>query len=123
MLAVIASGLWWRSAANPVSPFWHKYGGDALWALMIFLGFRCVLIQISALRVLLVALAFCFVVEFTQLYHAPWIDSIRQTRLGALTLGSIFNAPDFLAYTVGIVIGGALEIVLSRRWNSRDAKP
>jgi hypothetical protein len=35
MVAVIAAGLWWHSAANPVSPFWHKYGGDALWALFV----------------------------------------------------------------------------------------
>ena len=86
MAAVIAAGLWWRSAANPVSPFWHKYGGDALWALLMFLGFRCVLIRAPILRVTLVSLAFCFAVEFSQLYHAPWIDSIRNTRLGALTL-------------------------------------
>jgi hypothetical protein len=51
MAAVIAVGLWWRSTANPVSPFWHKYGGDTLWALLMFLGFRCVLIRATILRV------------------------------------------------------------------------
>ncbi len=110
MAAVIAAGLWWRSAANPVSLFWHKYGGDALWALLMFLGFRCVLIRASILRVTLVALAFCFAVEFSQLYHAPWIDSIRNTRFGALALGSIFNAPDLIAYAVGVAVGGLIEI-------------
>ena len=84
MAAVITAGFWWPSAANPVSSFWHKYGGDALWALLIFLGFRCVQIRTSLLRVMLFSLALCFAVEFSQLYHAPWIDSIRNTRLGAL---------------------------------------
>jgi hypothetical protein len=70
MVAVIAAGLWWRSAANPVSPFWHKYGGDALWALLMFLGFRCALLRASILRVMFVSLAFCYAVEFSQLYHA-----------------------------------------------------
>jgi hypothetical protein len=115
MAAVIAAGLWWRSAANPVSPFWHKYGGDALWALLMFLGFRCVLIRASILRVTLVSLTFCFAVEFSQLYHAPWIDSIRATRLGTLALGSTFNAPDLIAYAVGITFGGALEMLRQRR--------
>jgi hypothetical protein len=32
-------------------------------------------------------------VEFSQLYHAPWIDTIRAARIGALVLGSTFNAP------------------------------
>ena len=112
MAAVIAAGLWWRSAANPVSPFLHKYGGDALWALLMFLGFRCVLIRASILRVTLVSLAFCFAVEFSQLYHAPWIDAIRETRLGGLVLGSVFNWPDFLAYSVGVLVGGAAEMML-----------
>jgi hypothetical protein len=114
MMAVIAAGLWWRSAANPVSPFWHKYGGDALWALLMLLGFRCVLIRASSLRVTLVALAFCFAVEFSQLYHAPWIDSIRATRLGTLALGSTFNAPDLIAYGVGVTLGSVIEKIRPR---------
>ena len=115
MAAVIVAGLWWRSAANPASPFWHKYGGDALWTLLMFLCFRCVLIRAPILRVMLVSLAFCFAVEFSQLYHAPWIDSIRNTRLGALTLGSTFNAPDLIAYAVGVALGGVIETVRQRR--------
>ncbi len=118
MAAVIAAGLWWRSAANPAGPFLHKYGGDALWALLVFLGFRCVLIRAALLRVTLVSLAFCSAVEFSQLYHAPWIDSIRATRLGALALGSTFNAPDLLAYTLGIALGSGLEAMRRRRTNN-----
>lgn len=55
------------------------------------------------------ALAFAWSVEFSQLYHAPWIDTIRSTRIGHLILGSTFNAPDLLAYAVGIGIGAAVE--------------
>lgn len=115
MVAVIAAGLWWRSAANPVSSFWHKYGGDALWALLMFLGFRCVLIRAPIVLVMLVSLAFCFAVEFSQLYHAPWIDSIRNTRLGALALGATFNVPDLIAYAIGVAFGGVIETVRQRR--------
>lgn len=115
MAAVIAAGLWWRSAGNPVSPFWHKYGGDALWALLMFLGFRCLLIRAPILRVTLISLAFCFAVEFSQLYHAPWIDSIRATRLGTLALGSTFNAPDLIAYAVGVAFGVVVEMLRLRR--------
>ena len=121
MAAVIAAGLWCRSAANPVSPFLHKYGGDALWALLMFLGFRCVLIRASILRVSLVSLAFCFAVEFSQLYHAPWIDSVRNTRLGALTIGSTFNAPDLIAYAAAIALGVVIETVRQRRSQSRGS--
>jgi hypothetical protein len=121
MAAVVAAGLWWRSAANPVSAFLHKYGGDSLWALLMFLGFRCVLIRASILRVTLVSLTFCFAVEFSQLSHAPWIDSVRNTRLGALAFGSIFNAPDLIAYAAGVAPGGVIETVRQRRPHSRDS--
>jgi hypothetical protein len=114
MAAVIATGLWWRSAYNPASPFWYKYGGDTLWALLMFLGFRCVLIRASILRVTLVSLTFCFAVEYSQLYHAPWIDSIRATRLGTLALGSTFNAPDLIAYAIGVACGSVIEMIRPR---------
>lgn len=115
MAGVILAGLGWRSTANPVSPFWHKYGGDALWALLMFLAFRCVLIRASLLRVTLVSLAFCFAVECSQLYHAPWIDSLRNTRLGALALGATFNAPDLVAYAAGVALGAVIETTQRRR--------
>lgn len=120
MMAVIAAGLGWRSGANPVSPFLHKYGGDALWALLVFLGFRCLLIRAALLRVTLATLTFCFAVEFSQLYHAPWIDAIRATRLGALALGSTFNAPDLVAYAAGVAIGFLLETVRQHCAKSSD---
>ena len=95
--------------------FYLKYGGDALWALLIFLGFGFVFIRTSTLRVALMALCFSCTVEFSQLYHAPWIDSMRANRVGALILGATFNWPDLIAYGVGIMPGCLSEIILSRR--------
>ena len=40
-------------------------------------------------------------VELSQLYHAPWIDSIRQTTLGGLILGFGFLWSDLACYAVG----------------------
>ena len=34
-----------------------------------------------------ISLALAFLVEISQLYHAPWIDSIRSTTLGELDSG------------------------------------
>ncbi len=114
MILVVAGGLAWRSAANPVSPFFHKYGGDTLWALLVFLGFGFLFAHASTLRVALFAFSFSCVVELTQLYHAPWIDAVRETRLGHLVLGATFNWPDLIAYGVGVCLGCLAEIVLLR---------
>lgn len=40
----------------------------------------------------------------SQLYHAPWIDSIRATSLGGLVLGFGFLVSDLICYTCGVLI-------------------
>jgi hypothetical protein len=93
----------------PSPSFLAKYGGDSLWALVVFLVFGFVFRRSSTVRIGLGAVCFAWFVEFLQLYHAPWIDVIRSTRLGRLVLGSSFNSPDLIAYVVGIALGAFTE--------------
>jgi hypothetical protein len=93
----------------PLSGFFSKYGGDALWALMVFLCFGFAFCRSSTLRIALGALCFAWAIEFLQLYHAHWIDTVRATRVGRLVLGDTFNGPDLIAYTVGIAVGVVAE--------------
>ena len=58
------------------------YAGDILWALAALLGFGLILPRASTWTVALLAMAFSLLIEVGQLYHAPWIDSIRRTTLG-----------------------------------------
>ena len=48
-------------------------------------------------------------VEVGQLYHAPWIDSIRRTTLGGLVLGFDFVWSDLACYAVGVGLGVLIE--------------
>src|SRR5687767_1686508 len=77
VVLVIGTGLLWRSGLLPISAFLWKYGGDALWALVVFLGFGFVFPRASTGRIALIAVGFAWSIEFLQLYHAPWIDSVR----------------------------------------------
>jgi hypothetical protein len=108
-IAVVAAGLLWRSGLIPLPQWLSNNGGDALWALMVFLGFGFLLPRASTLVVALLALTFSWGVEFSQLYHAPWIDAIRATLPGRLVLGNTFNWPDLPAYAVGIALGAWAE--------------
>jgi hypothetical protein len=87
-----------------------KYGGDVLWALMVFFGFGFLFTRISTVRLSMISLGFAWAIEFSQIYHAPWFDAIRSTRSGHLVFGSTFNWPDLPAYAVGIALGALLEI-------------
>src|SRR5688500_20363281 len=94
---VIGMGILWRSPLLPVSSFTAKYGGVALWALVAFLAFGFLFRRASTLRIALISLCFAWTIEFLQLYHAPWIDSLRARQLGHFILGSTFHSPDLLA--------------------------
>jgi len=57
----------------------------------------------------MLAMAFSVAIELSQLYHAPWIDSIRHTTLGGLILGFGFVWSDLICYAVGVGLGLAIE--------------
>lgn len=108
-LAVVMCGLLWRSGLTPLPQWLSNNGGDTLWALMVFVGFGFLLPRASTGMIALTALAFSWGVEFSQLYHAPWIDAIRATLPGKLVLGNTFNWADLVAYALGIAAGAVVE--------------
>lgn len=109
MLAVLGLGLLWRSPALGLDGMASKYGGDALWAAFVFAACRFVFPRLSIAGAIGLALLFSAAVEVSQLYHAPWLDAVRATRLGALALGATFNWPDLLAYGVGVSLAAGVE--------------
>lgn len=84
--------------------------GDGLWAMMIFLLISFAWPTAGVWRRAGAALAFAFAVEFSQIYHAPWIDRIRRTTVGATVLGFTFDWKDLMWYTAGVVLG----VIVSR---------
>lgn len=110
--AAIALGLGSRRFGGSLPGFVADYAGDTLWALVAFLGLGFALPAASTRAVALLALAFATAIEVSQLYHAPWIDSLRGRTLGALVLGQGFLASDLACYAVGVGIGTLLECCL-----------
>ncbi len=113
IISVVALGLASRHFSFLPS-FVHLYIGDALWALMVFFIFGFLFPRQTTLRVAVFALCFSYAIEFSQLYHAPWIDSIRSNRLGGLVLGFGFLWSDLVAYMVGIAVGVLGEVSCHR---------
>lgn len=86
--------------------------GDILWGLMVYFIIRFLFIGQKIKWAIAVSLLFSYSIEFSQLYQAPWITSIRHTVLGGLVLGEFFLWSDMLCYTIGIALG----ILLDRKW-------
>ncbi len=83
--------------------------GDALYALMMYWMVGFLFPHVSILRITLLSLNICFLIETSQLIQSDWLISLRKTRVGALVLGSGFLWSDWLAYSFGVAFGFGLE--------------
>jgi hypothetical protein len=81
-----------------------KYGGDALYTLLIFALAVLAAPRTRPWKAAGVALAASWGVEFLQLTDLP-AELSRQSTAARLVLGSTFNAPDLLWYAVGAAAG------------------
>lgn len=107
-LTVLIIGLASRRFSSPNS-FMYDHVGDALWAAMIYFGFRFLGTQLPKQKTATIALSFCFLIEISQLYQAPWINAIRHTTLGGLVLGFGFLWSDLVGYCVGVFAAWLLD--------------
>ena len=84
---------------------------------MVYFGCRFLFVNLKKRASFGIALAFSYLIEVSQLYHAPWIDAIRATTLGALVLGFGFLWSDIACYTVGIILGIVVDSLLG--WSQK----
>jgi hypothetical protein len=114
VLAVVLLGLASRAYSPPLPWAVREYAGDALWALAVYLTVAFLFPRLPVGRVAAAGL-FSLAVEFSQLYHAPWIERVRQFRPAALVLGHGFLWGDLVCYGVGVGLGALSEAYGARR--------
>ncbi|MFF0533711.1 ribosomal maturation YjgA family protein [Streptomyces coelicoflavus] len=81
-----------------------KYGGDALYTLLLFALVLVAAPRTAPGRAAVLALAVSWAVEFLQLTDGPAYLA-GQSTVARLVLGSTFNAPDLFWYAVGAAAG------------------
>jgi Protein of unknown function (DUF2809) len=122
LVLVVAAGLGSRAFGRHLPAFLAAYAGDTLYATMVFVGLGILAPRASTARLAGAVLAICCAIEVSQLYHAPWIDAVRNTLAGGLVLGFGFLWSDLACYLAGVALGAAVEIGLTR-WRGRRAVP
>lgn len=110
ILIVIALGITSRKMDGAPTFF-----GDTLYAVMIYFGMRMVFINLNLKKSAILALLFCFAIEFLQLYDAEWMLAIRLTTMGHYVLGQGFLWSDLAYYTVGVIIAFWIDSSWVRR--------
>ena len=120
----IPCGLALRYTAVPLPRIVTTEGGDALYATLVYFLARTLWpAPLHRTRAALAAVGFCFAIEISQVYHAPWIDEVRKTLLGGLILGHGFLAVDLLAYALGVGAGLLVERAARLSAASRSRTP
>lgn len=109
MILVLCLGLVSRRLTNVFPDFINLYLGDVLWAIMIYFAVATIFNKSSVKMIFIISLVFCYGIELSQLYHKPWIDGIRSTRLGGLVLGYGFLWNDIVSYTLGVLFGFIID--------------
>ncbi|WP_300257709.1 DUF2809 domain-containing protein [Clostridium sp.] len=104
---------------NSIAP----YLGDILWATMVYFGFRFLLPKLNTNICFLIAITFSFLIEFSQIYQAQWINNIRATLIGSLILGHGFLWSDLVCYTIGILIGCFIDKLTLKKNSKVSKKP
>jgi len=115
----IITGLATRKIHGLLPEFIQSYAGDILWALMVYLILGFIFTKKSSLWIASGTIMFSFAIEISQLYHTPWIDSIRNTTLGGLVLGFGFLWSDLLCYSAGTSIGFLLETLFRKKYDKK----
>ncbi|WP_173972391.1 ribosomal maturation YjgA family protein [Flavobacterium bizetiae] len=88
--------------------------GDFLYAVMMYVLIRILLINKKAIQIMITSLLICYAIEFFQLYQSEWIIEIRKTLFGRYVLGQGFLWTDILAYTFGILTAFTIERITLR---------
>lgn len=115
LVVTLILGLGSRHVPHLLPSWLAKSLGDVLYATFVFWLMRFLSPDFTIPQTALTATVFCFLIEFSQLYQAPWIVQIRHTRLGGLVLGYGFHPADLLCYVVGVGLGVVVETALRRR--------
>jgi hypothetical protein len=122
-LGTIAIGLLVQRIRPMLPPVAADILGDALWAMMIAWLAGALAPGLPRWKRAIGALGFCWMVEASQLYHAPELDAWRATTLGHLTLGTDFDPRDLAAYALGVLAAFLLEPVLLRGIAAVGSRP
>lgn len=122
LCVTILAGLATRAMPMAFPELIAAYGGDVLWAAMVVWILALLRPAAAPHTRGLIALTFATSIEVSQLYQTPWINAVRATRVGALTLGQGFLWSDLLCYALGVTLAVVVDASIIRPSRSRPAQ-
>jgi hypothetical protein len=111
VVVLIVCGLGSRRLGN--APAWVTlYVGDVAWGALFFTLFCVLWPRLSTGAAWLAAVLVTELIEFSELYHSPWLDTFRATRAGGLLLGHAFSWSDVVCVALGASLAALADRAL-----------
>lgn len=120
LLCTVGLGLATRRVPEVFPPVVAEYGGDTLWAAMVFWLLALWRVRVSTAQLAATAMGICTVVELSQLYQASWAISLRGKPGVGLILGQGFLWSDLVCYAVGVAVAAVLDALLHALLQARS---
>lgn len=111
-------GFYTKAYEGPASDWVNNSLGGILYVVFWSLIFSIVLKGTRAIAIALGVFTVTCSLEFLQLWHPPFLESIRSTFLGATLLGNSFTWLDIIHYGIGALLSLGLIHLLLKRENS-----
>ena len=108
LLGLVALGLGSRLRFMPA--FCVAYVGDVLWGALFFGLAAFTRPAAPTRRLWLAATAVTELIELSQLYQAPWAQTLRATRVGGLLLGHAFSWSDVVCVALGTTAAALIDL-------------
>ena len=115
ILIIVTIGLGLVSRADFIPKLIYPFFGDILYSLMIFFIIGFIFTDFSSLKIILISIGICYIIELSHFYEAHWIVEIRNNKLGGLLLGYGFLWSDLVSYLVGGAIGFSIEFFILKK--------
>lgn len=110
----IALGIASRVDTIPLAAWLQNSAGAIFYELFWIFLVAFILPELTAGAIASLIFILTSLIEVSQLYQHPILDTIRQTVVGRLLIGSSFDPWDFLHYFIGCMIGWFLLRQLQR---------
>jgi hypothetical protein len=114
IVSAAMAGILSRRFPGMFPEFVARFAGDTLWSFALYFFISFLFPALSTGKRIVVTYTLSFLDEVSQLYHAPWIDALRQTVPGALILGNTFIWSDLACYLAGTLLAGLSGYLLER---------
>lgn len=120
LLILTPIGFYTKLYNGPLHLWVNNHFGGLLYEIFWILYILLVWPQKSSLGIAMGVLAATCILEIAQLWHPPFLKTIRSTFIGRIIIGTSFTWNDFPYYFLGSIAGWRLAEVLRRGRNKRQ---